>query len=172
MADTPRKTEYLYVQGKCTYARVKNPDVEYDCWHITLYPDHVSLEKIRELQAEGMKNTIKKDDDGWLIKFRRPMSRKYRNKFGVEQVIPFDPPQVVNPDGTAFEGYIGNGSDVTLKLEVYQHGTPGGGKAKAARLLSVRVDHLVPYVPGTDGSEENKRQVEGLDKIEPIKNYF
>jgi hypothetical protein len=53
---------------------------------------------------------------------------------------------------------IGNGSDVTVLLEVYTHGTPGGGSAVAARLEGVRVDNLIPFEPGRDYETDEERE--------------
>ena len=156
---------YIYVSGKGSWVRAVKPD-QWDCWSATIHPDAKSLELIRDLQAEGMKNTLKKDDDGYFTKFRRPVQKKTRDG----RIMTFTPPEVIDKDGRPFDGStIGNGSDITLKLDVYEHGTPGGGKAKAARLEAVRVDNLVPFNPDTDFSEDEAEKVAGLkDQPEPV----
>lgn len=114
---------------------------KYDKWSVTFYPDPKSLEHIRDLQAEGLKNVIKKDDDGYFIQFSREPTKLMRGK-----VVAFTAPKVIDREGKPFDGNkIGRGSDATIRLEVYQHPTPSGGKAKAARFDSVRIDNLVPY---------------------------
>ena len=121
------------------WAYTQAPD-PWGSWCITLYPESEALEKIRELQAKGLKNVLKKDEEGWFIKFRRPQSKEIRGR-----IVPFTPPEIVMEDGkTPLQGAIGNGSDVTVKLEVYPHSTPGGGKAVAARLYGVMIHNLVP----------------------------
>lgn len=59
------------------------------------------------------------------------------------------PPKVVDADGNPWdeEVLIGNGSDITVKLDVWI-----GNKAKKVRWEAVRVDNLVPYEP-QDGQE-------------------
>lgn len=155
-------SEYIYVKGKGSWVRLVKPD-QWECWSVVLHPDAESLEIVRGLQAEGMKNTLRKDDDGYYTKFRRPVSKKIGNI-----VKTFKPPEVIDKDGRPMDGLkIGNGSDLTLKLEVYQHSTPGGGKAKAARLESVRVDNLVEFNPSTDFNQEEAQSVSGL-KDQPV----
>ena len=157
-------SEYIYVRGKGSWLRLSKPD-QWDNWSVTLHPDTESLENIRDLQAEGMKNTLKKDDDGYFTKFRRPVTKKVGNF-----VKTFTPPEVIDKNGQPLDGLkVGNGSDLTLKLEVYQHPTPGGGRAKAARLESVRVDNLVEFNPNTDFTEDEAEAVSGLkDQPTPL----
>jgi len=126
-----------------------------------LYPDTKSLEAIRELQTQGVKNQLKKDDDGYHMTFSRPFEKEIKDKNGTTRKIGFTPVQVLDNQNLPFDGLIGNGSDVTVKLEVYTHGTPGGGKAKAARLYAIKVDNLVPYT-SDDMPAEEAHQVKGL----------
>lgn len=151
-------TEYVYLSGKASWARTNTPD-EWGNWKITLHPDAKSLEIVRDLQADGMKNQLKKDDDGYYVTFKRPTSKEFKG-----QIKPFNPPVVTKADGeTPFiDGLIGNGSDVTITLEVYEHKTPGGGKAKAGRLAAVRVDALVPYMGSRDMETDQHRQMQQL----------
>lgn len=154
-----KRATFEYVQGKASWVRIVKPDLTYNCWSITIHPTPDSLDKIRDWQAEGLKNMLKKDEDGYNVKFRCDVSK--RRKDG--SVWTFLQPEAVDKDGKPMDGsIIGNGSDVTLKLEVYEHGTPGGGKAKAARLVGVRVDNLVPFDPEKDFRPEEKARVEGL----------
>jgi hypothetical protein len=128
---------------------------------VTVHPNNESLEKIRELQAEGLKNIIKKDDDGYLVTFSRPVQKTIN---GV--VRGYTPPVVLNKDGTPFvhgDVQIGNGSDGTVKLEVYQHKTPGGGKAKAARWEALRIDNLVPFKKERDFPADQQKSMAGLE---------
>jgi len=149
-------TEYVFLSGKGMWARTQRPD-EWGNYSIQLRPDNASLEKVRELKEQGVKNNIKKDDDGFFITYRRPQQKMIRGK-----VIGFTPVEVVDKDGKPIDVGIGNGSDVTIKLEVYQHGTPGGGKAKAARLMGVRIDNLVPFEKDKDYDEDRQEQIDGL----------
>ena len=150
---------YEYISGKASWCKTKSPETfgNDSFWSATIHPDAKGLEFARELASKGMKNHIKKDDDGWFIKFKRPTYRKLRSGIKAAMIAP----EVIDADNKPFDGLIGNGSDCTFKLEVYDHNTPTGGKAKAARLASIKVHNLVPYdVPSTD--EKQKRLVEGL----------
>lgn len=138
-------SEFIDVQGKISWLHAVGFN-KFDCWSVTLHPDTKSLEVLRELQAQGLKNQMKKDDDGYFMAFRRDPTKLMRGK-----LVAFAAPKVVDKDGIPMDGSrIGNGSDATVRLEVYQHGTPSGGKSKAARFDSVRIDNLIPFNPGTD----------------------
>ena len=137
-----KKTRFEYVQGKLSWVRVVKPDTTFNKWTVNIHPTQAGLELIREWQGEGMKNVLKKDDDGYYTRFGCPCNRMRKDG----TMWTFEAPTVVDKDGYPMDGSaIGNGSDGTLKLEVYEHGTPGGGKAIAARLVGVRVDNLVPF---------------------------
>lgn len=162
--------DYVFLKGKVKWFRAMTPD-PWGNWKTDFYPVPESLELIRELQTaksgvNGIKNTLKKDEDGYYITFRRPQQKMMKGK-----VVGFTPPQVLdgskqNEDGSnpplAEASLVGNGSDATIKLEIYVHGTPGGGKAKAARWDSARIDNLIPYEVKRDFTELEKKQIEGL----------
>ncbi len=152
-------TEYIYIQGKAKWFKHNTPNSWGKYTHV-IYPNHESLEKIRELQAEGIKNILRKDEDGYYISFSRPTSVLIKGK-----VVGIAPPLVFQADGTTplRETMVGNGSDITTKLEVYQHSTPGGGKAKAARWLSTKVDNLVPFHNSRDLFGEQEKAWRGME---------
>lgn len=156
-------TEFVFITGKLSWVKTHTPD-EWGKWKVTVHPTVESLEKIRELQGEGIKNVLKKDDDGYKCTFSRPTQRMVKGK-----VIGLTPPEVLQADGkTPLTGvHVGNGSDGTVKLEVYQHNTPGGGKAKAARLLSIKVDNLIPFEMKRDFTEGQQELVSGLAEQKP-----
>lgn len=141
-------SEFIKVKGKGKWIKHGAPN-EWNKWTHVLYPDAQSLDKIRALQGDGVKNQVKKDDDGWFVTFSRPTTLTVKGR-----VIRMDPPIVTMPDGTSLEGKsIGNGSDIETTLEVYPHKVPGTDKmAKAARWHSTIVDNLIPY--GTDAEAE------------------
>lgn len=154
-------TQFQYWSGKCKWAKTHVLDEKYNKWKIVLYPDAVSLKKIEELKERGLKNTIKKDDDGYHINISRPPSTKRKGR-----EVPLGPPEVINKDGTATSELIGNGSDVTVKVEVYAFKQFPG---VAARLAAIRVDNLVPYVTEEMGTEEQRGLVHGLQEApEPL----
>jgi len=158
------KTDYVYLQGKAKWARLQTPD-PWGNWKVTLYLNPEGYNTFTQLKEEGVKNTIRKDEDGYHVVLRRPTSKEMRGK-----VQGFAPPEVINPDGTPLRDVlIGNGSDITVKLEVYSHKTPGGGTAKAARLLGVRVDNLVPFELSRDFEEggDQEKMTKGLPQQPP-----
>lgn len=153
--------QHIYLKGKAKWARLQQPDPQYNKYNIVLYPDDESLNKIRDLQAEGIKNVVKKDDEGYNVNFSRPASKLIRGK-----VVGFEKPTVVDADGNLIDVRLGNGSDVTLKIEVYGGKAPTGGSYKAARLEAVRVDNLIEYVP----SQEEQENIDGF-ATEPKPNF-
>lgn len=150
------KSEFKYVQGKVAWFR---PDTvnnwnKYSC---QLHPDTKSLEVIRELQAQGLKNNLKKDEDGYFIHFTRPVAKTFRSG----KTVAFAPVEVFDKEGVPFHGAVGNGSDVTLKLEIYPYEFEGV-KGIGARWVSARVDNLVPFSPGSDMTEVESEAASGL----------
>lgn len=138
-------SELIDIQGKIKFVHAVNFN-KYDKWSVVIYPTTQSLEVIRDLQAQGIKNVMKKDEDGYFIQFSREPTKLMRGK-----VVAFAAPRVVDKDGVLMDGNkIGWGSDATVRLEVYQHGTPNGGKAKAARWDSLRIDNLVEWQADKD----------------------
>lgn len=153
-------TEYVFVRGKLSWVRTTQPN-EWGKWTCTIHPDNASLETIRELQGQGVKNVLKKDDDGYFTTFSRPTQKMMKGK-----VVGLTPPEVLDKEGKplAKDILVGNGSDGIVKLEVYSHGTPGGGKAKAARLMAIKVENLIPYTVDKDFSAGQKETVAGLNE--------
>lgn len=160
----PGKTENAYFSGKAKWVRVGSPD-PWGNFKIDLYLNAASLEKFKKLKDEGLKNTIRKDDDGYFVTIRRPQSKLIRGK-----VVAFTAPELLKPDGTPLKGVsVGNGSDVTVKVDVYGFTTPQGTKGKAIRLAAVRVDNLVPFDPKEDFTEDQKEQIGELtSQPEPV----
>lgn len=158
-------TEFIYFQGKGSWIRAAKPDRTFikpdgtgSKWDMILHPNEQSLEKIRELQAEGVKNKLNEDEDGYFVRLSRPEAIKVRGR-----LKEMKPPVLTKKDGSPFNDMVGNGSDVTVKMEVYEHKTPNGGKAKAMRWLSLRIDHLVPYT-GRREMDYDERAVKGLEE--------
>jgi len=158
--------ENHFLQGKCKWARLVAPDMKYSQWSIVLYPDTKSYEKLMELKTakngvDGILNVIKKDEDGYFVTFKRPTQKLIKGK-----VQGFAPPEVFEADAKTplISALVGNGSDVTVKVQVYQYNKPAGGKGRAARLESVRVDNLIPFEMKKDFNEEQTRLVKGLDE--------
>lgn len=159
-------TEAVYITGKLSWVRHITPN-EWHKWTVTVHPTPESVEKIRELQGEGVKNVLSKDDDGWKVTFNRPVSREVKGK-----IIGLEPPMVVDKEGKLLHtALVGNGSDGVVKLDVYSHRVPGSDKkAKAARWVALRVDTLVPYEKDRDFDDTQKGMIKDLDK-QPVQEF-
>ena len=161
------KSEYIFLQGKIAWFRPKVPN-KWNKWSTQLHPDDKGLEIIRDLQAKGLKNQLKKDDDGYFLNISRPVTKETAGG----RILSFKPVDVFTADGQPFDGNVGNGSDATLKVEVYEHNTPGGGKAKAMRWVSARIDNLIPFSNERDLNEFEKEAAVGLSEQPEQKELF
>ena len=132
-------TTYHYFTGKTKWAKVRKPDPKYDNFQVPLYLDDASK---AEFAKTGLRLRFKSDEDGEFVTFRRPVSKMFKDGETV-----FGPPAVENPDGTEFEGLIGNGSTLTVKVSVYD-----SAMGKGHRLEAVRVDELVEYNPESNNT--------------------
>jgi hypothetical protein len=151
----------VFLKGKLKWVQTKQPD-QFGNWKATIYPDAESLEIIRTLQAKGLKNVLGKDDEGYHITFRRPQNKKVRG-----ELRGFTAPVVLLGDGSICNDLVGNGSDGYLKVEVYDYKPPVGQMAKAARLVSLRIDNLVPYNKDMLPKEQ-AREALGLAEQKPL----
>jgi hypothetical protein len=136
-------SEILELKGKFMWVRVHDLN-KYGKWSLELYPDNESLEKLRELQADGIKNVIKKDDEGYHVQISRPAQVEFKKG----QLQSVTPPRVRDKDKQPLPANIrvGNGSDGIVAVEVYTHRVPNSEKrAKAMRLYGIQLDNLVPF---------------------------
>lgn len=156
-----------YLQGKVSWFRPKVPN-KWNKWSAQLHPNAEALELIRDLQAQGLKNQLKKDEDGYFLNVSRPVTKETQTG----KILSFEPVKVFDAAGAPFDGNVGNGSDATLKVEVYEHGTPGGGTAKAMRWVSARIDNLIPFNPDKDLNEFEKTASDGLKDQPEQKELF
>ncbi len=158
-----KNDEIVYITGKiswCSHIQL----TRWNKWSVTIHPDQVSLQKINDLKDRGLKNELKKDDDGYFIQFHRNPTREIRGR-----TVAQTPPDILDPNGTRYidQRLIGNGSDATIKLVVYPHKTPSGGQAVAARWEGMKIHNLIPYDPHRDETEEDKKKLDDLNKQEP-----
>lgn len=167
--------DWVYLKGKFKWCRPNKPD-PWGNWKTDFYPTSEDMEKFRELKkthpttgALGIRNVIKKDDDGEFITVRRPLEKEYG---GVMKG--FVPPMMLDGTKKMDDGnymplpigtLIGNGSDGVLKIEVYSYRDPTSkGKARAIRWAGGRIDNLVPFEGKKDYSPDEEKQAEGFDK--------
>lgn len=127
-------TQYFYLSGKAKWAKLFKPDEKYNNFQINLYLDKPSLELFDKL---GLQLTKRKDDEGTYVTFRRPP-----NKLIKGELVNFGPPKVMDKDNNPSDKLVGNGSEVTIKIGVYDT-----IKGKGHRLEAVRVENLVEFVP-------------------------
>ena len=155
----------VYFKGKGSWFRhLFDLDQEFQKWHVTL---HFTAESLDEFRALQLRTHLKKDEDGYYAKLSRPRRKIMRGK----EII-FDAPLVFDKDGNPITDSknVGNGSDITVKCEVYQYTAPGSKvRANAIRLESVRIDNLVPYSPQRDYEPDQAKAAAGLmDQPEPL----
>lgn len=158
--------EYVYLQGKAKWFKHQTPNKFGDYSH-DIYLTEESRQKVEELKkgkgnVEGIKNTLKHDDDGYYINVRRPQSKTIRGK-----VVGFAPPELLGKDGLPLHDIlVGNGSDITTKLEYYTYKKPfGEGRGSAIRWASTRVDNLVPFTTQRDFDADQANLIGGLETV-------
>lgn len=126
-------TEIHYFTGKAKWAKVHEPDEKYNNYQICLYMDEDSRARY---DKSGLRLKDREDEDGEYIQFRRNHEGYYKG----EEAHVFGPPTVLNEDGETITDLVGNGSDVTVKVEIYD--TKMG---RGHRMEAVRVNELVEY---------------------------
>lgn len=126
-------SSYYYLSGKAKWAKLFKPDEKYKNWQIQVYLDDASMKTYDE---SGMTMQKKQDDDGVFVTFRRPEAKVIR-----DELVKFSPPEVLDSEGNKSDQLVGNGSEVTIKVIVYDT-----MKGKGHRLEAVKVNKLVPYV--------------------------
>ena len=140
-------TEYLYLRGKAKWAKLTKPDEEYDNFSINVYLDEPSRALFTE---SGLQLTPRSDDDGEFVTFRRPNYKQIK-----KDLVHFGAPSVIDDKGAPVTTLLGNGSEVVVKVVVYD-----SKKGKGHRLKAVQVTKLIPY-EGASGPAV-VRAVEGV----------
>lgn len=136
-------SETIYVRGIAFWPKVQPQqlDKKYNTYTLDFYPSDEAREAI---EATGVEWKWKQNEHGDFIRVRRPHTKLIR-----EEVVEFGPPKVVIATGEEKDGIpqtepftklIGNGSEVTLRINIY--GTKG---RTGHRLEAVRIEKLVPY---------------------------
>ena len=133
-----------YINGIAQWARVLpgQEDKKYKKWGLDLYLNDSQIEVFKkwecelELRDSNKKGWIEVEGHPCFIKLGRSTMKLIKDK-----VVNFDPPEIIGPDGNKWSGApIGNGSEVTCKVVVYDT-----MKGKGVRLEAIRVDVHVPY---------------------------
>lgn len=141
-------TKEIYMTGKIKWAKgLKDMDEKFKSYSAAFYPTDKSMNEYKQL---GLKTKFRMDDEGESFSVRRPDSKIFK-----DELKKFGPPEVfVEKDGETIpvDPYtVGNGSDVTVKLSVYDT-----GYGKGSRLEAVRVDNLIEFIPNGQGEGAKK----------------
>lgn len=157
--------EYEYISGKARWAKFFVPS-KFNKYAVDINLDNASLGKVLELKKRGIKNKIKKDEDGYWITLSSPSRIDTRTGPKVMQ-----PPTVVNKDGSPWDPKIGigNGSDVICKVWIRSYKNPSTQTPETAiRLYGVKIENHVPFNPKSDFEDDkNRLQSQGLVEQEP-----
>ena len=139
--------DIMYFRGKAKWAKIIEPDLDYDktkkSWKIDLYMDDKSW---LLYDQSGIQLKVRSTDEGKYVQFRRPTLDWSGNVVG--------PPIIIDSAGNDIGVKVGNGSTVVCKVEVYK-----AKKGKGHRLLAVQVEDLVEY---------NKSEVFNPDNVVPF----
>lgn len=152
----------VYFSGPCRWAKVYTPDEKYGPkYSIEVQLNDAELEKYKNAGCMGNPS---KDGEGYYT-FRRTKTLLTRKG----EVKENGPPIVVDAEGNKFTAPIGNGSDVTIKVETYNT-----EKGMGTKLVAVQVDNLVEYNSGSSGSSDvgNGSGPAGSGGSHSVKNPF
>ena len=117
---------YFYT-GKCKWAKVHEPDKTYKKYSIDVLLD---MDQYEALKATKIKNTGKPEDGKMWVTFRCNEA---------------DGPVTVIIDDKPSTEMIGNGSEVTIKVDIDSFTSAKWGNITRSRLEAVKVDRLVKY---------------------------
>ena len=119
-------TDVVYFRGIAKWAKVDKPDDRYHNYTIDVELDEESQNTFDQVGLR-LKPRVDKEDGKTYIRFRRSSE--------------YGPPAVVDDNESPFKKQIGNGSIVTVAVDVYKTKTMGMGH----RLMAVRVDKWVEF---------------------------
>lgn len=126
-----------YFTGTCRWAKVVSPVDKFDPKEGTEYTIQVKPDEdsYASLQKSGTQLRPSKDGEGYYT-FRRPTQKLIK-----DEVVTFDPPSLYDKDNNtlsmAKNEDLGNGSIVTVKVDIYNT-----QKGKGHQLEAVRVEEL------------------------------
>lgn len=128
----------LVLSGIARWAKVQKPDQKYKYYGIEVKLDEKSL---AEFNASGI-TTVKpsKDGEGYYSFKRRPEQMVWKNK----QQVRAGAPKVYDNHGNPSTDFIGNGSEVLVKVTTFPYDNDFG-KGVSCRLEAVQIEKLVVY---------------------------
>lgn len=146
-------SSFVTLDGEFMWIRAHEPE-EFNgksAWKATIRPNQDSVMKVMDLQAQGVKNQLKKDEHGYYINFQRPTEKK--KKTG-EVYKTYKAPVVTDRSGNPITDMIANGAKGTMKLEIDSF-KGQMGKVTVAMLDSLILDEWKKYGDeGTTNSPE------------------
>lgn len=119
-------SETIYLRGVAKWAKVDKPDDRFHNYTIDVELDEQSQNEFDKSRIR-VKPKVDEEDGKTYYRFRRSSE--------------YGPPAVVDEVNAPFKQRIGNGSIVTVAVEVYDTKTMGKGH----RLMAVRVDKWVEF---------------------------
>ena len=128
-------TQYVYFKGKAKWAKVFKPDQKYDYYGLDFYPDDPEAFKQSGIQLQVNKD---KEDGTTFFKVKRRPTQLIKG-----ELVQFGAPHVFDDKNQPTQAAIGNGSEVTVKIALYD-----SQKGVGHRLESIRVENLVEYEGG------------------------
>lgn len=138
-------TKTYTFSGIAMYPRLKSPDTKYKKYSIDLIMDEASYEKYKasgcQMDTLKKKKLMKEQEDRIVagdertVTFRRPTVTLFKD--GPKE---WGPVPTVDDKGNEIEGLVGNGSEVTISVDVFDTSQGPG-----SRLQSVTVHKMVEY---------------------------
>lgn len=131
-------TKTYYFSGTVMYPKLVTPDTKFNkegIYTLDLFMDDDSWEKF---ERSGAQLKVRDRDGAKFVTFKRPARKMIK-----ADIVEMGPPDVLQADNTPFDmtKLVGNGSKVTVKVNVYDT-----MKGKGHTLEAVRVDELHEYV--------------------------
>lgn len=122
----------MYLQGKSYWARVHKPDEKFNRFTLDFYPNEASW---KAYKSSGLQLKERESEHGTYIKLGVPAARMTKKGDVIKATV-----AVLDSDDKPMTKNIGNGSDVTVKIDIFDT-----EKGPGHRLLAVRADKLVEY---------------------------
>lgn len=130
----------IYITGECKWAKLTGSEDKFKRWSISVFPDEASWTVYHNCGLELKERDD--EEDGKFLQLARPYSKIIKG-----ELVDFEPPEIIGAKAEE----LGNGSNVTCKVVVYDT-----MKGKGHRLEAVRVNTLVKYTkPEVDTSNED-----------------
>lgn len=121
-----------YMTGKAYWARIHKPDDKYGRFTMDFYPDDKSW---KVYKSTGLSLKERESEHGTYIKLGVASVRLDKDGTAVKSTV-----LVLDENNQPTKKEFGNGSDVTVKIEVFDAKNGTGH-----RLIAVRADKLIEY---------------------------